>query len=297
MGIFLVVLLILAGLALLYILWCLTEPFFLINDKVRMKRSSSVDRSGSELNVKKLPFNPKDIEGTADLRLFFFSDIHNEWCPVTAKRICNSIRRAHKSSGLDAVIFGGDLVTYPKNAQKGYDYVNAVRDCCKELGLPFYGISGNHDFMLENAPAKSGFISLDNSYVTLSSGKTGARIYLAGVPDSGKVHRVWQKKLACNMDAPVVLLAHNPDSILHLDPEARPDFMLSGHFHGGQMKLPFKFEFNVLRTTDTLPKKNVIQGQFDLNGTKTFISRGLGCGILPFRFLCVPEATVVEIYL
>ena len=34
-----------------------------------------------------------------------------------------------------------------------------------------------------------------------------------------------------------------------------------------------------------------------LGGTKTFISRGLGCGILPFRFLCVPEATVVEIYL
>lgn len=297
MRIFLVVLMILAGLALLYILWCLAEPFFLINDKVKMKRSYSVDRSGADLTVKKLPFIPKDINGEPDIRLFFFSDIHNEWCPVTAKRLCNALKKANSRNDIDAVVFGGDLITYPKNEKKGYDYVNTVSRCCKELGLPLYGISGNHDFMLDNAPQKAGFISLDNSYITLTSKKDGSKIYLAGVPDSGKIHRVWQKKLSCSMDAPVILLAHNPDAILHLDPDAKPDFMLSGHFHGGQMKFPFKFEFNVLRTTDSLPKKNVIQGQFDLSGTKVFISRGLGCGILPFRFLCVPESTLVEIYL
>ena len=40
-----------------------------------------------------------------------------------------------------------------------------------------------------------------------------------------------------------------------------------------------------------------IQGHFNINGTEVFISRGVGCGILPFRIFSAPEATVVEICL
>ena len=120
MGVFFAVLLILAALILLYILWCLAEPFFLVNDKVSLKRTELTDGEISKETVKKLPFVPNGSESSPDLRIFFFSDIHTEWCPVTAKRLCKSIKRAHEASGLDAVIFGGDIITYPENAAKGY---------------------------------------------------------------------------------------------------------------------------------------------------------------------------------
>ena len=297
MDTFLVVLMIFAALILLYILWCLAEPFFLVNDRVILKRSELKGGDISKETVKKLPFIPQGAEGAPDLRLFFFSDIHSEWCPVTAKRINNSIRKAHENGGLDAVIFGGDIITYPENAAKGYKYLKEVSAFCSSLGIPFYGISGNHDYNLENAPENSGFVSLDSESVTLASRKSDAKAYLTGVPDSGKLNRVWQEKLVCGTDKPVILLAHDPDALLHLNTSARPQYMLSGHFHGGQMKLPFRFEFNVLRTTDKFPKLGVIQGHFNINGTEVFISRGVGCGILPFRIFSAPEATVVEICL
>ena len=297
MDTFLVVLMIFAALILLYILWCLLEPFFLVNDKVSMTRSDLTGGDISKETVTKLPFVPKGSENAPDLRFFFFSDIHTEWCPVTAKRLNRSIKKAHEAGGLDAVIFGGDIITYPENSAKGYKYLQEVSAFCKELGIPFYGISGNHDCNLKDAPDKSGFISLDSRSVTLTSRKGNAKAYLTGVPDSGKKNRVWQTKPVCGTDEPVILLAHDPDAFLHLDADARPQFMLSGHFHGGQMKLPFRFEFNVLRTKDKFPKKGVIQGHFSINGTQVFVSRGVGCGILPFRIFSAPEATVVEINL
>ena len=297
MDIFLAVLLILAALILLYILWCLAEPFFLVNDKISMTRSELTGGDICKATVKKLPFVPDGSDNAPDLRFFFFSDIHTEWCPVTAKRINKSIKKAHEAGGLDAVIFGGDIITYSENASKGYKYLKEVSAFCSSLGIPFYGISGNHDCNLENAPENSGFITLDSKSVVLTSRKGGAKAYLTGVPDSGKLNRVWQEKTVCGSEYPVILAAHDPDAFLHLNTDARPSYMLSGHFHGGQMKLPFRFEFNVLRTKDKFPKMGVIQGHFNINGTEVFVSRGVGCGILPFRIFSAPEATVVEINL
>lgn len=286
-----------AGLILLSIIWCLIEPFVLDLDRISMKRASK-DSSTKDISVKKLSEPNHDTsDSNPDLRFFLFSDLHIECCPITAKRLCNAIRKAHSNAPLDAVLFGGDIITYPSFAKAGYKYLSAVSSCCKELGIPFYGISGNHDWLLENAAEPAGFTGLDNTSVVLTSRKDGSNITLAGLSDSGRRNRVWHSKLPSESTEPVVLLVHDPDAIIHLEPEERPDYMLSGHLHGGQMKLPFQMEFTVLRKSDKLPRMGAVQGLYDMNGTTVFISRGLGCGILPFRFLSLPEATVVEIKL
>ncbi len=291
------VLAVLAALITVYILWCVIEPFFLDLDRAVLKRSSETGSEGREITVRKLPFPSSAGTEQADLRFFFFTDIHAEWCPVTSKRLCNAIRNMHHSAPLDAVIFGGDIVTYPGNAGIGYKYLSAVSNCCKELGISFYGVSGNHDHSFSDAPGSSGFISLDNSTVTLTSHKSGTAVTLAGLPDSGRKNRVWSSKIPCDNNTPVILVTHDPDTIIHLDPDNRPAYMLSGHLHGGQMKFPFRIEFTILRKSDQLPQKGAVQGIYDISGTSVFISRGLGCGLMPFRFLSVPEATVVEICL
>ncbi len=291
------VLAVLAGLILLYVLWCFIEPFFLDLDRAVLKRPPSGSPGNSGITVKKLPLDPGGKPDLPDLRFFFFSDIHAEWCPVNSKRLCRAIREKHLAAPLDAVIFGGDLITQPRNAKLGYKYLSAVSACCRELGIPFYGVSGNHDCFLVKAPENSGFISLDNNTVSMASHRDGTVITLAGLPDSGRWNRVWKTEMPCDKKTPVILIAHDPDSIIHLDPAGRPDYMLSGHLHGGQMKLPFRIEFTILRKSDQLPQKGAVQGVYDINGTTVFISRGLGCGVLPFRFLSVPEASVVEIIL
>ena len=96
MDIFLTVLLILAALILLYVLWCLAEPFFLVNDKVVLKKHEINKGTISKETISKLPFVPQGSSDAPDLRLFFFSDIHTEWCPVTAARMNKAIRKAHE---------------------------------------------------------------------------------------------------------------------------------------------------------------------------------------------------------
>lgn len=291
------VLAVLAALILPYILWCIIEPFFFDLDRVVLKKTSAEGFLDKGITVKRLsPSSTADMDNP-DLKFFFFSDIHAEWCPVSSGRLCNAIKESHRKASLDAVIFGGDIVTYSRNARIGYKYLSAVSSCCRELGIPFYGVSGNHDHSLINAPEASGFISLDNRSVTLHSNKNGTEITLAGLSDSGRRDRVWSTKMPCGNKTPVILVAHDPDAFIHLDPGNRPDYLLSGHLHGGQMKFPFRIEFTVLRKSDILPQMGAVQGPYDISGTKVFISRGLGCGLLPFRFLSVPEATVVEILL
>ena len=286
---------ILAVLILLYILWCLIEPFFFDLDRAELKKSSSDKDPG--IKIKKFPLKNRNSNASPDLRLFFFSDIHAEWCPVTTKRLCNAIRKTHDKSPLDAVIFGGDIVTNTHNERSGLRYLSAVSKCCNELGIPFYGVSGNHDSSFSNVPEHSGFTSLDNRSISMASHVTGTDIVITGLPDSGRKNRVWQKKMQCEKTEPVILVVHDPDAIIHLDPDSRPDYMLSGHLHGGQMKFPFRIEFTLLKKSDKLPQMGVVQGIYDISGTTVFISRGLGCGVFPFRFLSVPEATITEIYL
>ncbi|MBR4430867.1 MAG: metallophosphoesterase [Clostridiales bacterium] len=292
-----VILTVIAGLALLYILWCLAEPFFLDMDKAVLKKSPRKDGPNNNIVINKLPMTGQGEVSAPDLRFFFFSDIHAEWCPVNAGRICDAIRTSHAASALDGVIFGGDIITYPGNSAKGFRYINQVSACCKELGIPFYGITGNHDVYFDDFAEKAGFISLDNKALLLTSRTSGKKAFLAGVPDSGTKKLVWPEMPSCEGDDPVILVAHDPDTLIHIEPGKRPDFMLSGHLHGGQMKFPFKIEFRILRKKDKLPNMGAVQGTFDISGTAVFISRGLGCGIMPFRFLSVPEATVIEISL
>ncbi len=287
----------LAALILLYILYCFIEPFFLDRDRADLKRSSPKNSPEDPVSIKKLPMVQAESTTGQDFRFVFFSDIHAEWCPVSSKRICDHIRKAQNEAPLDAVIFGGDMVSYKQGASKGLRYLNAVSKCCKELGIPFYGVSGNHDVLVSNIPDSAGFVSLDDKHIVLKSNKTGSEAILAGLPDSGRKNRVWYKMPSFEKDAPVILIVHDPDALLHFDPQTRPDYMISGHLHGGQMKFPFRIEFCVLRKHDMLPNMGAVQGVYSIGGTTVFISRGLGCGVMPFRFLSVPEVTVIGITL
>ena len=90
-----------------------------------------------------------------------------------------------------------------------------------------------------------------------------------------------------------LVLAHNPDTILHL-PEGSGDFLLGGHFHGGQIYAPYQLEFRLLRS-DKLPRMGIWRGIFRMKGFTGYITRGLGCVWLPLRIFSKPEFTLLEL--
>lgn len=270
-----VILCILITVGIVLLIWAIVEP-----------RILKVQRDTITVN------NPDTDDSSA--RIFLLSDLHAEFCFIPVDKVIELIRKEQSTRGLDAVVFAGDLCNNPLKYQKGANYLNRISIVCREIGLPFIGVNGNHDVELTNREIEAcGFKNIGNAnyYITSS---TGSRIRFSGITDSGRLKRVWYDMPDNEADYDMhILVAHNPDQILHLKKEL-PQVMLSGHIHGGQVRTPFGIEFSVLRK-DTLPKKKIIAGLYDISGVKVYISKGIGCVKFPFRFLARPEVNILDI--
>jgi len=91
---------------------------------------------------------------------------------------------------------------------------------------------------------------------------------------------------------PVILLAHEPDYASNVAAHGGVDLMLSGHTHGGQVRLPFiGTPWYMLPTGG----RRFIEGYFKLGPLQLYVNRGIGTVKLPVRFLCPPELTLITL--
>lgn len=249
-----------------------------------------------KLNITRETLSDNAKKGCPDLRLLFFSDLHAEFCFIPKEKVEAIIREEAGGKGLDAVIFGGDIINNPKKYKVGADYLTHISNVCKELSIPFEGVTGNHDVQIPaNGIKECSFHNISGGYTILKSRRDGSDIAISGINDSGRKHRVWYELPSipegCSKN---IVIAHNPDQILHIDDCSKVDYMISGHIHGGQIRTPFKIEFTSLRK-DILPKYDVIAGTYRINGITLFISKGIGCVRLPMRLKATPEVNIIEI--
>ncbi len=91
-------------------------------------------------------------------------------------------------------------------------------------------------------------------------------------------------------DVFTVLLSHTPDYVT-VAKNCGTDLVLSGHTHGGQIRLPL-FGAPVVRIS---LGRLYTRGFFQFGDTHLYVNRGLGTIFLPMRFLCRPEIAVFEI--
>jgi len=181
-------------------------------------------------------------------------------------------------------------------------------------GVPVVGVLGNHDWYadgkrMRRALEQVGVQMIDNGRAfldaatrrllngTLEGGlKAGRGVCLAGVGDMW-TDRVDVSRALVDVpeDWPRVLLAHNPDTaeLPEVKSERGPriDLMLSGHTHGGQIRLPGMKPWFVPSRFGAKYEGGVVQGpRFPV-----VVSRGVGLSLAPMRVGVPPE--VVEITL
>ena len=89
-------------------------------------------------------------------------------------------------------------------------------------------------------------------------------------------------------DAPVVLLAHEPDIFTRV-PE-RVSLTLSGHTHGGQVRMFGYSPMVPSRFGNRFAYGHIVEGNRNL-----IVSGGLGCSILPVRIGVPPEIVIVHV--
>ncbi len=87
-----------------------------------------------------------------------------------------------------------------------------------------------------------------------------------------------------------LLLAHSPDVILNLGPY-RPGLILSGHTHGGQVRLPL---FGPVFNLSKLPRDQLM-GIHNHDGVLFFVTRGIGYSSFNLRLWCPPEVVLITL--
>ena len=88
-----------------------------------------------------------------------------------------------------------------------------------------------------------------------------------------------------------IAVMHSPDSAPEIAACGYP-FVVAGHTHGGQVRLPL---VGALVTNSHLPRR-LVSGLIRMGGSFVHVSPGLGTSkYAPFRFLCPPEATLLEL--
>jgi uncharacterized protein len=238
-----------------------------------------------------LPRLPEAFRG---FRIVQISDIHFE--EYTEASFVQKVVRLTNALTPDLVALTGDYVSegpLPSKFAVGLAYECAV--FLEKLECPLkYAVLGNHDAIVSqagvtNALVAHGFGVLANRSVEITRGSS--RIWLAGVED------VLEQKPDLDLalrnprreSETAILLAHEPDYAETVRAHS-VDLMLSGHTHGGQVRLP-------LIKPLYLPKLGTryLEGLFQMGEMQLYVTRGIGTVGLPLRFRCPPELTLLTL--
>jgi hypothetical protein len=195
----------------------------------------------------------------------------------------------------DMVVLTGDFISYsPLPRAFARRFAPACAAILSGIECPLrYASLGNHDYYIgphyvAGPLQEHGIPVLMNSAVALE--RDGQRVWLAGLgsvceqkadPEHAIPRAVAQE--------PVILLAHEPD-ILPDIARYNVDLMLSGHTHGGQVRIPFMPLLDL-----PVYGRHYVEGLFRYGPTQLYVNRGIGAVGVPFRFRCPPEITVITL--
>src|ERR1700731_250127 len=181
----------------------------------------------------RIPRLPTAFEG---FRIALFSDIH--LYPFTPIEVVRDAVRLANAFQPDIVILPGDFVW--RSLWAAFDLVPVLSQLNPARGT--FAVLGNHDHykgpdIVARALAQAGVQLLQNRGVTIQIGRDS--IYLAGI-DSVKAGRPSPVAAFDNKRGNLtsIVTVHEPDFIRDLAPHFPVDLQLSGHSHGGQVRLP-----------------------------------------------------------
>ena len=226
---------------------------------------------------------PRALDG---LRIVQLSDIHHS--PFTgSEQIKHAIETAN-SLEPDVVALTGDYVSHER------EYAAPCAEMLGRLRARYgvYAVLGNHDHWTD-AELITDLFRLAGIRMLINEGmrfeQKGAAFWLAGVDDTMVGLEDLSLALAGSRhDEMKLLLAHNP-VILRRAARAGVDLVLSGHTHGGQVALRSE------RSASGRPRRRLLKGLGRQGETQIYVTRGLGTVVLPIRYGCPPEVSLLEL--
>ncbi len=235
-----------------------------------------------EVNLSRLP---RAFDG---MTLVHLSDLHHGPY-VSLEHIKHAVELANEAQP-DVIVITGDFIGMSATYMK--PCVEALRKLKPRVGT--YAVLGNHDYILgyleqSLVTLKASPIQiLRNQSVRLKSGND--QVALVGVDDVWLKYANVKRALAgLPNELCKILLVHEPDIADEVAKE-KVDLQLSGHSHGGQIKLPGLGPL-------ILPKyaEKYFEGLYRVGDLQVYTTRGVGLIQPAVRLNCPPEVTVVRL--
>jgi len=239
---------------------------------------------------------PDSLNGLTIAQL---TDIHHdEW--ISLHHIRESVNLAN-SLKPDIVTLTGDYVT--SNAALIKPCIKALAELRPKIGT--VGVLGNHDWWADPKATRArltdaGVAVVDNGRIFVDAQKRMTADATGGVCIGG-VGDLWEDKIEPEKafhrvppEMPRLLLSHNPDVAEHqsLTQEGlRVDLMISGHTHGGQVRLPGMGTPIVPSSFGSKYAQGLVKGPV----CPVQISAGIGLAMLPVRLNVQPEIVLMTL--
>lgn len=229
-------------------------------------------------------------------RIVVLGDLHSTYFGEKNKTLLEAVEAREP----EYIFLVGDLLDAFRDVPEGYAEETAA-------GLaaiaPTYYVTGNHEWAVGDVPElkkaleAQGVTVLSNQFVTLE--RNGDAVVLAGIDDpNGYADQkspetvAEEVRAAYGEDAFWMLLAHRNDHFPEQYSLLGADLVVSGHGHGGVVRLPFT---DGLVSTDRTFFPSYTAGLYEKNGSTLFVTRGLGNTGPSFRLFNRPEVALLTL--
>lgn len=234
--------------------------------------------------------------GGRPMKVLQLSDLH-----ASATVSLDFIREAVRM-GLDLqpdlICLTGDFIT------RGYQHLDGYAEVLRPLtaSAPTFACLGNHDGGLwavrrrgypdssrvREVLAKAGVLLLHNSARTIRVCDSDLRIVGLGDLWAGEMQPLIAFANPDSKAQKTIVLSHNPDTKDYLK-DYPWDLLLSGHTHGGQVKLPF-----IGAPVSSVRDRRFQEGLHEWQGRWIHVTRGVG-NLHGIRFNCPPEVSLLTV--
>ena len=268
----------------------------------------SIIAYGSFVEPKILIINKQEIDLPKiekPIKIIFVADLQAG--PYRKTKYSQIVVDKIKNLNPDLIIFGGDMIDNNSPAENETDYLEPFSQLAK--AAPFFAVNGNHEYGVGNminivfpntrlidrhlevgsAMTKIGVDFLTNELRTLEI--NGQKIQIFG-GDSSFAQKLNYTALK-NRDNNITLISvlHDPLDV-YTGSTYKPDLILSGHTHGGQIRLPI---IGPIGRMDLKTPTAWYKGWSEYNGVKFFVTSGLGETGVRSRLFNPPEIVLLTL--
>ena len=231
---------------------------------------------------------------TSPLNILHISDMHLEKISISPEQLYEKLA----DEKIDLIALTGDFLDKKRSIPRLIPYLNVLNRLNPQYGI--YAVFGNHDYHLNQSDFERlrsvledhGCKTLQNAHETIRI--KGKPVNIIGIDDFHTKRSDLQASFTGVEEGYCLVLTHDPNIVLSMKNYSY-DYLLSGHFHGGQIYWPKPY--HLAKLGRAMMRMDMIKGLHYYDEKPFYISEGLGQTSINIRVGSRPEITLHQLSL